>query len=81
MNKVSLKYVKVEKGVSIKKKHCCCICGHVGFWTRRWTWFGSLQDLDDGSYDEVCSEKCRDEYNRKNRIPLRKREVVVIANN
>lgn len=40
--------------------HCCCICGYIGRWTGKWSWFGSDLDLDEGRpIAKFCSDLCK----------------------
>ena len=51
---------KVQLDQSIKQ-HTCNVCGKVGRWTVKWSWYGSMADLEDGiPLFEVCSQKCQE---------------------
>ncbi len=42
------------------REHTCCICGKTERWSDSWSWFGSINDLDDGNpIDKVCSDTCK----------------------
>ncbi len=57
-------------------EHECCICGKRGEWNKNWTWYGNLLDGCGNDVDKCCSKKCRDEYNKKYRVPYANREII-----
>ncbi len=61
--------------ISSAGPHECCICQKRGEWDKNWFWYGAIED-NMREVDKCCSEKCRDEYNRKHRIPHSKRGII-----
>lgn len=46
-------------GEKPRRVHTCTECGREGFWDQNWTWYGSLQDEDEGTIRvKVCSPAC-----------------------
>ena len=56
--------------------HQCSICGKLGHWSRRWSWYGSIADIE-GKYRgykmvrgprpvvKVCSAECRAKHSAR----------------
>ena len=63
--------MKVERGGNRggekpRRVWTCTECGREGFWDEGWSWWGSLQDEDDGMIRHVmCSLACRASFERK----------------
>jgi hypothetical protein len=39
----------------------CDVCGHKGFWSDAWRWYGSYKDLEDKGRKGIkvtCSDNC-----------------------
>lgn len=42
------------------RPHRCNVCGAVGPWSSKWSWWGSVKDLDDSKpVVKICSEVCK----------------------
>lgn len=40
--------------------HVCCICGHDDVWGDTWSYYGSIEDCDNGvPLPKFCSDRCR----------------------
>lgn len=46
--------------MSHRRRHYCVMCGRVGPWSKRWRWYGSIRNFDDGAgVFKLCSPWCQ----------------------
>lgn len=50
-----------RRSMSGRLIHCCCICGTTDVWSRNWSVWCSIKELDDEApVSKFCSAACRD---------------------
>ena len=46
--------------MSVVRTHECSVCKRVDAWGDDWSWYGSINDLDDGKpIVKLCSAACK----------------------
>lgn len=61
MGKPHLDFMEANPAPVVKTIHRCSVCGTEGHWSKDWSWFGSIRDIEDGNpVEKFCSDDCKE---------------------